>query len=249
MNTSKLFHFLTFLTGQGDICKVLLDGLGPLLGLGVFQGRGGSLWLELVEEPGPQEEDGDGAQRGGDEDGEDGQGQDLPAHGLPLHLAALPGHVEEDRPNRRLHRGLRQPGEGHEDLLLGVEDAAGDGDDDADHAEEQRPEEDDEAATRGVQLDLVHLHLGADQGEEDRLEDDPHLAEGVGDGVVVGPALLPPLDGRGEGHDDGGEAAGAVVVHEVGAVTGDHPAAEHDSPPVGVVRPGAASVKGEQKGQ
>ncbi len=44
-----------------------------------------------------------------------------------------------------------------------------------------------------------HLNLGANESEDDRLEDDPHLLEDGGHGVVVAPARLAPLHGGHKG--------------------------------------------------
>ena len=55
----------------------------------------------------------------------------------------------------------------------------------------------------------MYLDFCADERKDDRLEDDPHLLEDGGDGVVVPPPGLPPLHGGHEGQDDGGQAAGS----------------------------------------
>ena len=195
----------------------------------------------LVQELGPEGEDSHGAEGRGDEDGEDSQSEDLRPHALPLRPAVLHHVVQEDGAEGGLHRGLGHPGEGHEDLLLCVESAAGDSEVGADHPAGEGAEEHEDAEPDLGGVDLVHLDLGADQGKDDGLEDDPHLGEGVGDGVVVSPAFPPPLHGGDKGEDDGGKATGTVVVDEVGAVQGYQATAEQDQPPgrrIGVGRGG-----------
>ena len=119
----------------------------------------------------------------------------------------------------------------HEDLLLDVELAAHDGHVGADHPDDEGDELNQDGHAQGLEVDLVHLDLGADEGEDDWLEDDPHALEGLGDGVVVSPAHAPPLDAGHEGHDDGSEAARAVVVDQVRSEQGDQAATEKYQPP------------------
>ena len=196
--------------------------------------------LVLLEEARAEGEDGDRAQRRRDEDGEHGQGQDVVTHLQPLRLVAelleVRGvqslHVvQEDGAQRGLHSGLGQPREGHEDLLLDVELAAHDGHVGADHPDDEGDEQNQDGHAQGLEVDLVHLDLGADEGEDDGLEDDPHPLEGLGAWVVVSPALAPPLDAGHEGHDDGGEPARAVVVDQVSSEQSDQAAAEKNQPP------------------
>ena len=99
-----------------------------LVAPGCGGGQGG-----VVQQEGSQGQDADRAQGGRDEDGEDGQGEDLLSHRLPLVLPVLDAVVQEHRAQGRLHRRLRHPGEGHEDLLLGVESPARHGEVRADH--------------------------------------------------------------------------------------------------------------------
>ena len=42
------------------------------------------------------------------------------------------------------------------------------------------------------ELDDGYLDLSSDETEEERLEDDPHLSQALGHGIVVSPALPPP---------------------------------------------------------
>jgi hypothetical protein len=56
---------------------------------------------------------------------------------------------------------------------------------------------------------MMYLDFCTDERKDDRLEDDPHLLEDGGDGVVVPPPGLTPLHGGHEGQDDGGQAAGS----------------------------------------
>ena len=81
----------------------------------------------VVQEKGTQGQDADSSEGGRDEDGEDSEGEDLPAHVLPLLLAVLDAVVQEHGAQGSLHRRLRHPRKRHEDLLLVVEAAAGNG--------------------------------------------------------------------------------------------------------------------------
>ena len=89
------------------------------------------------------------------------KGEYLASHRFPLWLVELPRIVEEDRTNCRLHKGraciniatntfkiqpyldscLREPGKSHEDLLLLVQVAAGDREDNPEHSEDKSCEE------------------------------------------------------------------------------------------------------------
>ena len=205
-----------------EIASIGREGEAHVVGGDVDHHSGSHLVLLgfVLQQLWSKSQDGDGAQGGGDEDGQDGQGEDLLPQRLPLSSSVLEGVVQEDGTQGSLDSGLWHPGKGHEDLLPGVQVAAGDSEEGANHADGKGAKEDDDSQTDLGRVDLVHLDLCPDEGKDDWLEDDPHLGERVGHRVVVAPALPPPLHGGHKGQNDSGEPSSTIVVDQVGAVQG-----------------------------
>ena len=140
--------------------------------------------------------------------------------------------AKENRSQCGLNCGFRQPSESHEDFLFDVELSSHHCGIRGEHSDDESQDQNQERVAQGSEVDLVYLDLCSNEGKDDRLEDDPHPLECFRDWVVVPPALWSPLHPGNEGHDDGGQAPGPVVVDQMSSEQSNEPPAKQDQPPV-----------------